>query len=98
MMQRAGQVVAVYKKGFFIAACKDSYIAGKLKAIQNNLKEDWCIWASCAAIIIGVRSPLRTGDGDRMNKEAAGGRSEDRIRDAMMKAQAVKQGLEWQLD
>jgi hypothetical protein len=48
VIERAVQVVTVYKKGSLIAACKGSYRTGKLRATQN--KEDWCVWASRAAI------------------------------------------------
>jgi hypothetical protein len=36
VMERAGQVVTVYKKGSLVAACKGSYRIGKLRAIQNK--------------------------------------------------------------
>jgi hypothetical protein len=74
-MERAGQVVTVYKKGSLTAACKGSYRTGKLRATQN--REDWCVWASRAAI------EARTEDGDRMDRGAAG---TDRICDAMTEA------------
>jgi hypothetical protein len=60
VMERAGQVVTVYKKGSLAAACKGSYRTGKLRATQNI--EDWCVWASRAAI------EARTEDGDRMDR------------------------------
>ncbi|MFM9151927.1 MAG: hypothetical protein ACKOPU_06645, partial [Candidatus Planktophila sp.] len=47
-LERAGQVITVYKKGSRVAACKGSFRTGKVRAIQN--KEDWCLWASNAAI------------------------------------------------
>ena len=75
VMERAGQVVTVYKKGSLTAACKGSYRTGKLRATQNT--EDWCVWASRAAI------EARTEDGDRMDRGAAGA---DRICDAMTEA------------
>jgi len=52
-MERAGQVVTVYKKGSRVAACKGSFRTGQLRAIQSS--EDWCIWASRAAIGTGVQ-------------------------------------------
>ena len=48
VLERAGQVITVYKKGSRVAACKGSFRTGKVKAIQN--REDWCLWASNAAI------------------------------------------------
>ena len=48
VLDRAGQVLTVYKRGSRVAACKGSFKSGKVKAIQN--REDWCLWASNAAI------------------------------------------------
>ncbi len=48
LLGRAGQVITVYKRGAKVAASKGSFRSGKLKAIQS--KEDWCLWASKAAI------------------------------------------------
>ena len=48
VLERAGQVITVYKKGSRVAACKGSFRTGKVRAIQN--KEDWCLWASNVAI------------------------------------------------
>ena len=55
-MERAGQVVTVYKKGSRVAACKGSFRTGQLRAIQSN--EDWCVWASRAAIGTGAQEDL----------------------------------------
>jgi hypothetical protein len=54
--ERAGQVITVYKKGSRVAACKGSFRTGQLRAIQN--KEDWCVWASHAAMGMGTRTDL----------------------------------------
>jgi hypothetical protein len=48
VLERKGQVITVYKRGSKVAASKGSFRRGKLKAIQS--KEDWCLWASKAAI------------------------------------------------
>ncbi len=56
VMERAGQVITVYKKGSRVAACKGSFRTGQLGAIQN--KEDWCLWASHAAMGMGTRTDL----------------------------------------
>ena len=47
VMERAGQVITVYKKGLLVAACKGSFRTGKLSAVRS--KEDWSLWASLAA-------------------------------------------------
>jgi hypothetical protein len=39
VLERAGQVITVYKRGSKVAASKESFRSGKLKAIQS--KEDW---------------------------------------------------------
>ena len=48
VLERAGRVVTVYKRGSRVAACKGSFRSGMLKAIQS--KEDWVLWASSAAL------------------------------------------------
>ena len=52
-MERTGQVITVYKKGSRVAACKGSFRTGQLRAIQST--EDWCVWASRAAIGTGTQ-------------------------------------------
>ena len=47
MLTKVGRVITVFKRGARVAACKGSFSAGKLRAIQS--KDDWCIWASTAA-------------------------------------------------
>ena len=43
-----GRVVTVYKREALVAASKDSFRSGRLRAIQS--KEDWVLWASTAAL------------------------------------------------
>ena len=83
ILDRAGQVLTVYKRGSRVAACKGSYKSGKVRAIQN--KEDWCLWASNAAI------RTEEVEGGIVN----GGHDDDvgkRMHDAMMEAQACISG------
>jgi len=47
-LAKIGRVITVFKRGSRVAACKGSFRAGKLKAIQS--KDDWSIWASTAAL------------------------------------------------
>jgi hypothetical protein len=58
-MERAGQVIIVYKKSSRVAACKGSFRTGQLRAIQN--KEDWCVWASHEAKGVCTRTDLMRG-------------------------------------
>jgi hypothetical protein len=59
VMERAVQVITVYKKGSRVGACKGSFRTGQLGAIQNQ--EDWCVWASHAAMGVGTRTDLIRG-------------------------------------
>ena len=43
-LKREGQIVATYRKGTLVAACKGSWRTARLRAIQN--KETWTVWAS----------------------------------------------------
>jgi len=58
-------VITVYKKGSRVAACKGSFRTGQLRAIQN--KEDWCVWASHAAMGMGTRTDLMRGLKQRLD-------------------------------
>ncbi len=52
VLERAGQVITVFKKGTKVAASKGSSRTGKLRAIQ--CLEDCCAWASKAATQTGL--------------------------------------------
>ncbi len=43
-----GSVVTVYKGEFLVAASKDRFRAGLLRATQS--KQDWVLWSSTAAL------------------------------------------------
>jgi hypothetical protein len=64
-MERAGQVITVYKKGSRVAACKGSFRTGQLRAIQST--EDWCVWASRAAIGTGIQEEVVRGLKQRLD-------------------------------
>jgi hypothetical protein len=80
VLERAGQMITVYKRGSKVAASKESFRSGKLKAIQN--KEDWCLWASKAVI-------QTRGDEDACGREGheESNRHGDPIHAAIMEAQ-----------
>jgi ribonuclease HI len=82
VLERAGQVITVYKKGSRVAACKGSFRTGTVRAIQNW--EDWCLWASNATTAM-KGADGGTGAGD----EAA---TMDSIHSAMMEARASISG------
>jgi hypothetical protein len=72
--------VCTYYRGSKVTASKGSFRSGKLKAIQS--KEDWCLWASKAAI-------QTRGDEDacgEVGHEESNGHG-DPIHAAMMEAQ-----------
>ncbi len=52
VLERAGQVITVFKKGTKVAASKGSFRTGKLRAIHSQ--EDCCVWASKAATQTGL--------------------------------------------
>ncbi len=82
VLDRAGQVVTVYKKGSRVAAYKGSFKTGKVQAIQN--REDWCLWASNAATRTReVEGGICNGDGPA---------NMDPIHSAMMEAQSCTSG------
>ena len=47
-LRRAGQVVARYRKGAVVAACKGSWRTARLRAVQS--REVWSVWASNTAV------------------------------------------------
>ena len=46
-LKHTGQVVAHYRKGSLVAACKGAWRMAKIRAVK--CKEKWTIWASRAA-------------------------------------------------
>ena len=47
-LRQGGQVIAVFKKGSRVAACKGSNRTRKHKTVKN--RENWSLWASRAAV------------------------------------------------